>query len=180
MKLKLATAFLAATVLISCKKDEKATPEAAQIQNPNFTVEFEGSAQKTDNFAVYFTEDGTNEFKDVNAVWSGINGGKTSTIVFTLPETVVPTHIRLDLGLKQDQDSVVVKRIKVNFNDNAFEFKGSEFFNYFIKNEQFATTIDQAAGTMTVVKKDGVYKTPYYYPTGAMIDNIKKITSVTK
>lgn len=180
MKIKLAIAFLAATVLVSCKKEEKAADEAAKVQNSFFSVDVETSAKKTDDFAMYYTEDGTNNFKDVNAVWSGVKGGKMQTIRFKLSDEIIPSQIRLDLGLKQDQDSVVVKNVKVNYYDNVFEFKGSDFFNYFQKNDQFAATVDQANGTLVVVQKDGVYKTPYYYPTTLMIDNIKKITTAKK
>jgi hypothetical protein len=180
MKLKLATALLALTVLVSCKKDEKTAPETPKIQNDFFSVDVETSAKKTDSYALYYTEDGTNDFKDVNAVWAGVKGGQMQTIQFKLSEEIIPTHIRLDLGLKQDQDSVVVKNVKVNYYDNVFEFRGSDFFNYFQKNEQFSATVDPANGTLLVVQKDGVYKTPYFYPTSLMIESIKKITTAKK
>jgi hypothetical protein len=82
--------------------------------------------------------------------------------------------------MKTDQDSVVVKNIKVGYYGNDYQFKGSDFFQYFIEDKQFNTKIDAAKGTITFLKKDGAYKTPYYYPTQATIDNIKKITTTTK
>ena len=125
---------------------------------------------------MYFSEDNTSNFKDINAVWHGIKGGAEETVPFILTEEKIPTHIRLDFGLK-NQDSVVVKNIKVDYFGNTLEIKGSDFFNYFIKDEQFITKTDPAKGTLTILAKEGVYKTPYYYPTQLTIDKIKEITT---
>jgi hypothetical protein len=95
---------------------------------------------------------------------------------FALTEDKIPTHMRLDFGLK-NQDSVVIKSIKVDFYGNSYQFNGSDFFNYFIKNDQFVTKIDQAKGTMTILPNEGFYSTPYYYPTQLTIDKIKEITT---
>lgn len=170
-------ASLILTMFISCKKDVNQSEEKT-VQNKFFFIELEASASKTDDFAMYYSEDGTNQFKDENAVWHGIFGAnKIQKIQFNLTDEKIPTHVRLDFGLKQNQDSVVVKNVKLSYYDNVFEFKGSEFFKYFIKSDQFTTIIDNQLGTITMLKKDGVYKTPYYYPTGAMIEGLKTITS---
>lgn len=174
MKCKfLILAIASLTVLFSCNgKKEDAKPV-----NEFFSVEIEAIAAKSADFAMYFSEDGTTNFKDINAVWHGINGGKDEKIVYTLSDEKIPTHIRLDFGLKQDQDSVVIKNIKVDYYGNTYQFKGSDFFNYFIKDEQFLTKTDAVNGTLTILAKDGVYKTPYYYPTQLTIDKLKEITT---
>ena len=178
MKNKFLVLLVAAmTTLVSCgdKKDEK-KEEVVKNVNEFFSVEVEALASKTDDFAMYFSEDNTSNFKDVNAIWHGIKGGADEKISFVLSGEKVPTHSRLDFGLK-NQDSVVVKNIKVDFFGNNFQVKGSDFFTYFIKDEQFVTKTDPAKGTLTIFAKEGVYKTPYYYPTQLTIDKIKEITT---
>lgn len=171
--------FAVSSVLVSCKKEKEETVVENKNVNKFFSVELEAAASKADNFAVYFSEDNTVDFKGTNAVWSGIKGGNQfETLTFALSEERIPTHIRLDFGLKADQDSVVVKNVKVSYYGNDYQFKGSDFFQYFIQDKQFNTKTDVAKGTITFLKKDGTYKTPYYYPTQATIDNIKKITTV--
>lgn len=168
--------FLSLTALISCNSKKGENKEDSNQVNEFFSVEVEALASKTDDFALYFSEDNTSNFKDINAVWHGIKGGTYEKIPFVLSEEKVPTHIRLDFGLK-NQDSVVVKNIKIDFFGNNFQVKGSDFFTYFIKDEQFVTKTDAAKGTLTILSKDGVYKTPYYYPTQLTIDKIKEITT---
>lgn len=169
--------------LVSCKKEQTNNEnvdkiDQKEVAKQNFNVQVQASSSIQDDFALYFTEDGTVDFNGKNAVWSGIKGGNNSEIVnFELSEDIIPTHIRLDFGLKNNQDSVVVKNVKVNFYENSFEFIGSDFFKYFIEDKQFNTKIDVAKGTLTLLKKDGAYKTPYFYPTQLTIDNIKKITT---
>lgn len=177
MKVKVLSLLAVFTLFLSSCKDKEATKEG-NGGNPFFSVDMQVTTKKTDNFCMYFSEDGTTNFKDNNAIWKGVNGGKEKEIVsFALTDEKIPTHIRLDFGLKQDQDSVVVKNIKVDYYGNTYEFKGSDFFNYFIKDEQFLTKIDSTKGTLTILAKEGVYKTPYYYPTQLTIDKIREITT---
>lgn len=163
-------------LLVSCNGKKGDNLEDTKQVNEFFSVEVEAIASKTDDFAMYYSEDNTSNFKDVNAIWHGINAGKDETIPFVLSGEKIPTHIRLDFGLK-NQDSVVVKKIKVDFFGNSFQIKGSDFFTFFIKDEQFVTKTDPVKGTLTIFAKEGVYKTPYYYPTQLMINKIKEITT---
>ena len=172
--------LLVSVALVSCNgknEESKENKENTEPVNEFFSVEIDAFASKTDDFAMYFSEDGTSNFQDINAKWYGINGGKASQVVlYNLSEETLPTHVRLDFGLK-NQDSVVVKSVKFDYYGNKFEFKGSDFFKYFIKDEQFVTKIDPAKETLTILAKDGVYKAPYYYPTQLTIDKIKEITT---
>jgi hypothetical protein len=164
------------TTLVSCGEKKETKTDDSKPVNEFFSVEVEALASKSDDFAMYFSEDGTSNFKDINAVWHGIKGGTEEVVPFILTEEKIPTHIRLDFGLK-NQDSVVVKNIKLDYFGNSLEIKGSDFFNYFIKDEQFITKTDGNKGTLTILSKEGVYKTPYYYPTQLTIDKIKEITT---
>lgn len=164
------------TTLVSCNDKKEGNKEESAPVNEFFSVEVEALASKSDDFAMYFSEDNTVNFKPENAIWHGIKGGTDEKLPFVLSGEKIPTHIRLDFGLK-NQDSVVVKNIKVDFFGNSFQVKGSDFFNYFIKDEQFVTKTDAAKGTLTILAKEGVYKTPYYYPTQLTIDKIKEITT---
>jgi hypothetical protein len=164
------------TTLVSCNGKKEENKEESKPVNEFFSVEVEALASKTDDFVMYYSEDNTSNFKDANAVWHGIKGGVDEKVNFVLSGEKIPTHFRLDFGLK-NQDSVVVKNIKVDFFGNSFLVKGSDFFTYFIKDEQFLTKTDAAKGTLTILAKEGVYKTPYYYPTQLTIDKIREITT---
>jgi hypothetical protein len=176
MKNNLLVFFLALIfALVSCEEKKQQNSDTKPV-NKFFSLELQTMASKTDDFAMYFSEDGTSNFKDINAVWHGIKGGTEEIIPFLLSEEKIPTHIRLDFGLK-NQDSVVIKKIKMDYFGNSFEIKGSDFFNYFIKDEQFLTETNLEKGTITILAKEGFYKTPYYYPTQLTIDKIKEITT---
>ena len=173
---------LVAIVLLSvtsCKKEEKseaATAAEAPAVKENFYVELTASAAKKDDFAVYFTEDSTNDFDGKNAVWHGITGdNKQETIVFDLPVSATPTNLRMDFGLNKDQETVEIYNIKMSFLGQEKNIKGSEFFNYFIKDENFKTEIDSAKGTMRIAKQGAEFKTPYFYPRQELIDAVKNL-----
>ena len=180
MKLKFLSLF--AIVLLSatsCKKEEKKETDSA-VEAPavkeNFVVELTASAAKKDDFAVYYTEDGTNNFDGKNAVWHGIAGdNKQETLVFDIPVAATPTNIRMDFGLNKDQETVEVYNIRLSFLGKDQNIKGSEFFNYFIKDENFKTELDSAKGTMRIAKQGAEFKTPYFYPRQELIDAIKNL-----
>lgn len=167
--------------LESCKKDKDSKSEDVETieeVKQNFSVKISASAAKKDDFAVYFTEDNTVDFKGENALWGGIQGGNLEEVLdFELAEDKYPTNIRLDFGLNKEQDSVVVKSVELKYASNSFIIRGSDFFTYFIKDDQFKFNINQNSGTLTLYKKGNEYKTPYFYPTQATNDVIKKITS---
>ncbi|OYQ33312.1 hypothetical protein CHU92_13045 [Flavobacterium cyanobacteriorum] len=167
---------------ISCKeekKDENTENKKAPVKE-NFYVEITAQAAKKDDFAVYYTEDGTIEFKPEKALWRGIAANKEETMVIDFPADIIPTHIRLDLGLNKEQDSVTISKIKIGYLDNAIEIKGSQFFDYFVIDNQFKTTVDPSKATITFIKNGTEYKTPYYYPRQELVNKIKQITAGLK
>jgi hypothetical protein len=62
-------------VIVSSCKDEKKTEEKAEPVKENFSVELDVVVKKNDDFTVYYTETGTNEFDGTKAVWGGVSGG---------------------------------------------------------------------------------------------------------
>ncbi len=180
MKIRLLI-FLFVISLLSCKKDKENKIEQQEavvieeVVNPNFNLEITAIASKKDDFAVYFTEDNTINFVAENAVWAGIEPVKESIIHFEIPDERIPSHIRFDFGLNKEQDSVVVKNIKVNYLKSSFEFKGSEMFQYFNQNEQFKTAVNTSNGTLTIYKDGSEYKTPFFYPNDNLVNKIKEL-----
>lgn len=166
--------------LMSCKDEKKASEETATAPaaKQNFSVEIDAITNVKDDFAVYYTEDGTNDFAGTMASWKGILGsGKSEKVTFDLPADIIPTHIRLDFGLNTEQGDIVVENVKMDFYGKSFSFQGSQFFTYFIATDQFKTEVDQAKGTLTILRGEGDFKTPYFYPTQNLIDAVAKITA---
>lgn len=176
----IATIF--ALAFVSCKKEEKAKQEDAAVaaeQVKNFRVELDVYAEKDDNFSVYFTEDNTINFTGEKAIWAGVKGKQDQKITLNLPEEVIPTNVRIDFGLKtgDEQGDVTLKNFKFEFFGKTFERKGSEFLNYFIKNDSIQTEIDAQKGTITFKKNLKGKITPFFYPQQTVIDEIKKMTN---
>jgi len=175
--------FLAVITLllfVSCKEDPKKqeTEEVAVEEqiNPNFIVEVFAYASQKDDFALYFTEDNTIEFKPEQAIWCGIEAAKAGQrVYFEVPEERLPTHLRLDFGLNKAQDSVIIEKIKLNYLKNSFEFKGSEFFKYFNQEASFKTRIDDKNGSLVLYKNGNEYKTPFFYPNDSLVKQVKTL-----
>lgn len=172
-------------ITVSCKNDKQAEGAAAEgateAVNPNFNVELTLFASKTEDLGMYFTEDGTVNFNNDDVAWAGVDGQKQDAKVkFEIPEGRLPTHIRLDIGLKKQEDSIVLKDVKISYKEKNVAFKGSEFFNYFNRDEQFKTKVDSVNGTLVVYKNGPEFKTPFFYPNDALLGKIKELTGVSQ
>lgn len=175
--------FLVATFLVvlmsSCKDGDKnaQTDAAKPAVKQNFNVEMDIIADTQDDFTVYYTEDGTNAFVGAQAVWKGVNGGlKPEKVIIDLPEEVIPTNIRLDFGIKSDRKDVILEKLKINYFDKSFEIKGSDFLNYFIKNDLVITEVDTQKGTITFKKDPKSSVGTYFGPRQELLDQIAKMT----
>lgn len=167
--------------LFSCKeKNEEQNNEDQQVveevTNPNFSVDVTAIASKKDAFALYFSEDNTVNFNQENVIWAEINQNELSNLNFEIKEERIPTHIRLDFGLNKEQDSVVIRKIKMSYLKNSFEFKGSDFFQYFNQDSIFKTAVNVSKGTLTIYKEGSEYKTPFFYPNEILVDKIREIS----
>lgn len=179
MKAKLfVAAALVSAIFISCKdKEENKTtaPETAVIQH--FTVDMDVVVPQKDDFAVYYTEDGSINFVGQQAVWSGTKpDAGTQTVTFNFPEEVVPTNIRFDFGMNKNQGDITLGKFRIGYYGKSFEAKGSDFFTYFVVNKDVKTEIDSSKGTITFKSNPAHFMTPYFYPNKPILDEIAKIT----
>jgi hypothetical protein len=170
-------AFLA---LVSCKDEKAADAKTNEVAvKDNFSVELDVNVSKKDDFTLYYTEDNTVTFVGGNAVWKGVNGGNLDEkILFELSPAILPTNIRLDLGINKDQEKVILKNVKIFYFGNEMSFKGSEFFNWFIVDEKFKNNIDETNGTIEFLKTGDTWVTPYFYPRQELTDKLKALSSM--
>jgi len=158
--------------------DAKKDDVAKVAVKERFSVEMTVQAQKQDDFTVFYTEDGTNSFDGVKAVWSGVKGGNVEEhLLFDLPEEVIPTNIRVDFGIKKEREDVTLKNMKIEFYGKSLEIKGSDFFTYFLKNEPVMPgVVDAQAGTVTFKRNHESKEGTYYYPSPKLLEEIAKMT----
>jgi hypothetical protein len=173
------SAILALTVFASCKNESKEQEAAAPKEDvkQNFSVDLDVISNLEDNFALYYTEDGTINFTSDKAVWSGVKGQPTTqTVTLNLSEEILPTDIRLDFGINKEQGDIVLEKFKLNYYGKSFQARGSEFFKYFIPNDSVKTEINEVRGTVKFLKNPKGHFTPFFYPNVTILDEIKKIT----
>lgn len=170
-----------ALIVTSCKNNQEKSNQSEvskAVTKENFSVDLEVVAPKADNFAIYYTEDGTINFTGDKAVWRGVITQPLNSQIVTIdfPKNVVPTHVRFDLGNNKEQDDIVLSSFKLNYYEKSFQAKGSDFFKYFIPNDSIKTEIDPAKGTIKFLKNPKTFYVPFYYPQQAILDEVSKIT----
>jgi hypothetical protein len=167
MKIRIITAiFLISTLFIGCK-NEKSVDEL-EVDKPTvvenfFKVKLKFIAKKDDNFCLFYSEDGTTNFNP-EAIWNDVKGqADIQTIEYNLPNDVYPTQLRLDFGMKKEQEDIVLKGVILEYNGKIREILGAELGLYF-RADETKCTFDPGTGIIKALIKDGQRQNPSLYP----------------
>ena len=155
------------TIVFSCKNEtpiddlQVVTPEAAKVNLNFFKVTLNVIVKKDDDFALFYTTDGTTDFKTA-PIWQAVKGiSDIQEIKYNLPQNILPTQLRLDFGLKQDQEDIVLKSVVLEYKDKKKEIAGAELAVFF-RADQNKCSFD--GSTIKAVVKDGKKESPSLYP----------------
>lgn len=162
--------FLVLTT-ISCKDEAKKDENGAQVQEAvaqeanAFKVTLTLVAKNNDDFCLLYTEDGSLDFKE--GIWKEVKGSDTDqTVEFSLPEKAFPTQLRMDLG--KNQDEILLKTVKFEFNGKSREIKGFET-GVFFRADASKCTYDATMGIIKALVKDGKKEAISLYPNEAVM-----------
>jgi hypothetical protein len=178
MKTKISLALIIfSTLFVGCKNEKSVDSlevVKTEVVDKNFQVTLDVVVKKNDDFALYYTQDGTSDFKDA-PIWIGVKGSEASQkVVFSLPEDVIPTHLRIDFGMNKDQEPIALNNYKMTYAGKSFEAPGAMFFKYFRPNLE-CTNVDPEKGLIIPVKKGDKYFGPSFYPEQLICDEIDKL-----
>jgi hypothetical protein len=169
MRTRIILSILLVTILFSGCKNKKSIDNLEVVSpvvvDESFKVVLNVIVKKDDDFALFYTEDGTVNFHKIKPIWQGVKGSESQQdVTFILPDDVYPTQFRFDLGLRKDQDNIVIEGVKMTKKGKTFEAYGTKFFEFFRVDETLCS-VDLATGTITAILKDGSdTKTACIYP----------------
>lgn len=169
------------TILSGCKNEipiddlEVVTPEAAKASLNFFKVTLNVIVKKDDDFALFYTTDGTTDFK-IAPIWQAIKGSpEVQEIKYNLPQNILPTQLRMDFGLKQDQEDVALKSVVLEYKDKKREISGNELAIFF-RADQNKCSFD--GSTIKAVVKEGKKESPSLYPQESYLGpELKKLVN---
>jgi hypothetical protein len=172
----LAVCFL----VFSCKSEDKKTEENTTNTEANVVkkmhIQMDVIQPTANNYAVYYTEDNTINFTTDYVIWNEVKPSPSvQTLDFYFPESAYPTHLRFDLGNNPQTEDVVLNKFKLSYGDKSLEVRGSDFFNYFQKNDSIDSEIDQSKGIIKFMKKEGSKAITFFYPNEIFVAEIAKI-----
>ncbi len=150
--------------LICCKDkiNETGAPKEVDLTNV-FVFSIDVIAPKTDNFSLFYTEDGSINFGN-KVIWSSVKGSQNEQRVqFLLPKNAFPTQFRLDLGTNHEQDEIIVKAISFKFNKKEKIIKGKEL-GVFFRADLSKCTFDMKTGVIKTIVKDNKKQGFSLYP----------------
>lgn len=162
--------------LVSCKDNENSSGKESEKQEVAanvFKLTLNIVAKKKDDFCLLYTENGSLNFND--GIWKGINGmDNEQAVEFSLPKDVFPTQLRLDLGKNKEQEDLVIKSIKFEFQGKVRELKGAEM-GVFFRADASKCTFDAITGVVKAIEKDGIREYSLYPNESVLAAELPKL-----
>ena len=176
MKNNLLLLLVLITSLFSACKDEKSldnldvvTPE---LIDSGYKVTVNVIVKKDDDFSLFYNEDNTIDFTKIEAMWQGVKGNDSEQFVtFNLPLDVVPTQLRLDFGMNQEQEDIILKSVVIEHNEKKEIISGQLLKNCFVADAS-KCSFDGDTGIIKAVVKDGKREFPSLYPQEAALTEV--------
>lgn len=165
-------AVLFIALFIGCKESKNIDSldvVETKIEDNNFKVTLNVIVKKDDDFSFYFTEDNSIDFTKIPPIWIGVKGREMEqSIICTLPTNVLPTQLRLDFGIKQNQEDIILRSILLEYNGKTKLISGPELINYF-RADETKCTFDSKTGVIKAIIKDNKRLFPSLYPQEAIL-----------
>ena len=162
----------------SCAKETRSGKEYGTIADKSaiFRVTVSLKIPEDDSMSLYYTTDGTTNFYTNKAIWRDVKGSDSiREIVFSLPQKVKPTELRIDFGKNEHQQEIALKEIKMSYKGKSVELPGTLIFSYF-RPDFTKTKANPTKATIHGILKDGKAQSPSLYPKdGALSDEIEKL-----
>lgn len=172
------TAFLGLTIILftSCKK-EIATSKNDSVDLYEVSVSLK---IKKDDVLILFYKDGSNSWFDQDhTIWQGVKGNEQiQTVTFKLPQGVLMTDMRLDIGRDEfnAQEPIEIKKVAFQYLDNRFEISEDQFANSFEPNE-YITYDTQTKQYAFKQDTQGKYD-PYFVAKSTVYNDIRKVAGL--
>lgn len=175
MKIKfLIPALFLSSVLLSCKDDKKKDEGKTEEKVETFDVSLNMIVKKDDNFQIFYTDEATPNFDEIKSMWLPVKGSETAQdIVFHLPEDVIPTNVRVDLGNNAQQLPMKFNAFKMKYYDKSYELKDSLILTNFVIGEQLQ--YDKKTSILTPNQGKAKVYDPLLYPQDNLKDEIVKL-----
>ena len=170
-------ALLTLVIFVSCK-DEKnpKTEDAVVAETPKetFKVGLDLVIKKDDSLQIYYKDQGMTDWVFDKCVTKVVKGSdQVQEVIFNLPEDVLPSELRFDMGTNKSQGEVEIKSFKMNYLDKTFVAKDTLFFQYFYPNDQIDYNRSKAIAK-PIVKANTPYD-PIFISREVLTNEINKI-----
>ena len=130
-------------LFFSCKSEKKPT-KVIETPNNNFVInnEVEGHlfyeiildvvVKKNDKFHLFYKDFNDNGYTSERVLEKEVRGSEDEqSIVFKIPEEIIPNGLRIDFGVNYSQEPIVLKNLKIRYDKKEFYFDDGKFEQLF-------------------------------------------------
>lgn len=181
MKTKIIIASLFLALFASCKNEEKKPVVVEEPKVETFDVAID-LIIKADDEMILLYKDGTNQwFDEDHAVWLGVKGSDSvQTATFNLPEGVIGTDLRFDIGRNEFKNlaPIEIKKITISYKGKKFVIDQDKVNDYFTTNEFIV--YDPATKQYSFKKNDKGEYDPYFQSKEPLLAELIKVGQVAQ
>jgi hypothetical protein len=174
MKTKIIIIITLIFTFFSCKNENKNVDNPQLSTKDFFKVSLDLIIKKDDSLQLFYLENDMVDYDGNKMVLAVVKGSDNNQEVnFVLPENVLPTQIRIDIGSNKNQEIIEFKKFGMNYLNKSFSVNDTLIYQYFQPNEQVEWNRKNASAKTIV--KEGVFYDPGMSGREVLIDELKKI-----
>lgn len=168
MKTKFIAVLVLLTALMSGCKDEKSVDDLETVKSEvidnSFKVTLDVIVKENDDFSLFYTEDGSTDFTKIKPIWMSVKGSESSQkVIYSLPEDIVPTQLRLDFGINKNQKDIILNSVTMDYKGKTKTIGCPQLVSFF-RADDSKCTFDHVTGKIVAKIVDGNRQYPSLYP----------------
>lgn len=141
-------------IFTNCKKEDTEVNDVKakeEVIDDSYNIILDVVIKKDDDVALYYTTDGSVEFK-IEPIWQGVKGSElVQQIVFKLPKDIKPTQFRFDFGMNPKQEDIYLNKVTFKYIGKERVIAIPELVDYFRANDNYCT-FDAVTGLIQAKK----------------------------
>lgn len=155
--------------LFSCKNENKQENQEIVKEPEVFEVKLNMVVENDDSFQIFYTQTEGEQFDEKFSIWKQVKGSpEPQEIIFKFNEDVLPSNLRIDLGINKNQKPMKLISLKMEYYDKIYELRDTMILKNFVISEQL--NYDKSNSILSHNKKDFPNYDPLLYPQ----DNLKE------
>ena len=145
------------------------------LKDGNLHLIIKGTFESEDLVIIFYTEDTLESFSNEKTIRKKVRGSLTEQeLIFTFPNLLIPSKIKLDISDKKEQKSIDISSIEISTDKTKIAMDKTNFHLYFNPNNYIDYNKISGSFECRIIKENNIEKyNPYFLSSPRLVEELK-------